>query len=75
MLYTVKDHDIQVSTVETSHHCAMRHSNFVHYFINIRSVPIVMHVSELRPECFLPQDVLLLKNTLLGSRQSLMGVQ
>jgi hypothetical protein len=68
MLYTVKDHDIQVSTMEISHHCAMRHANLVHYFINIRSVPTVMHVPELRPECFLPQDVLLLKNILLWSR-------
>jgi hypothetical protein len=41
MLYTVKDHDIQVPTMETSHHCAMRHAHFVHYFINIRSVPAV----------------------------------
>lgn len=54
MLHTVKDHDTQPTTMETSHHCAMRHANFVHYFINIRSVPIVMHVPELRPECFLP---------------------
>jgi len=75
MLYTVKDHDIQISTMETSHHCAMRHANFAHYFINIRHVPIVMHVPELRPECFLSQDALLLKNILLWSRQSLMGVQ
>jgi hypothetical protein len=50
----------------------MRHANSVLYFINIRSVPIVMHVPELRPECFLPQDLLLLKNILLWSRQSLM---
>jgi hypothetical protein len=79
MLYTVKDHDIHVSTMETSHHCAMRHTNFVHCFINVRSVPIVMQVPEQRPEwvhCHLVsfhRTWLLLKNILLWSK-SLMGV-